>query len=64
MASNDLVGLYWTTSGPVEVHAGREWLQLSWHIDAADWRPSANPREGSNLVTYLIGALSRFEDVI
>lgn len=25
MASNDLVALYWTTSGPVEVHAGREW---------------------------------------
>src|SRR4051812_20159393 len=25
VASNDLVGLYWTTSGPVEVHAGREW---------------------------------------
>ena len=22
---NDLVGLYWTTSGPVEVHFGREW---------------------------------------
>ena len=22
---DDLVGLYWTTSGPVEVHAGREW---------------------------------------
>ena len=25
MANNDLVALYWTTSGPVEVHAGREW---------------------------------------
>ncbi|MDQ3756398.1 MAG: hypothetical protein M3394_00900 [Actinomycetota bacterium] len=48
----------------VQVHAGREWLQLSWHIDADDWRPSADPREGSNFVTYLIGALSRFEDVI
>lgn len=23
--SDDLVGLYWTTSGPVEVHFGREW---------------------------------------
>ncbi|MGE5273119.1 MAG: sugar phosphate isomerase/epimerase, partial [Verrucomicrobiota bacterium] len=22
---NDLVALYWTTSGPVEVHGGREW---------------------------------------
>ena len=25
MASNDLMALYWTVSGPVEVHAGREW---------------------------------------
>jgi sugar phosphate isomerase/epimerase len=24
-AGNDLVGLYWTLSGPVEVHFGREW---------------------------------------
>ena len=24
-AANDLVALYWTISGPVEVHAGREW---------------------------------------
>jgi len=34
------------------------------HIDAGDWRPAANPREGSNLVTYLLGALSRLEDAI
>jgi sugar phosphate isomerase/epimerase len=25
MASKDLVALYWTTSGPVDVHTGREW---------------------------------------
>jgi sugar phosphate isomerase/epimerase len=25
VANNDLVALYWTTSGPVEVHGGREW---------------------------------------
>ena len=25
MSGNDLLGLYWTTSGPVEVHVGREW---------------------------------------
>ena len=24
-AGNDLIALYWTTSGPVEVHFGREW---------------------------------------
>jgi sugar phosphate isomerase/epimerase len=32
MAGNDLVALYWTTSGPVEVHAGREWSL----VDIAD----------------------------
>ena len=25
MAGDDLIALYWTTSGPVEVHFGREW---------------------------------------
>jgi sugar phosphate isomerase/epimerase len=25
VAGDDLLGLYWTTSGPVEVHVGREW---------------------------------------
>ena len=25
MAADDLIGLYWTISGPVEVHVGREW---------------------------------------
>ena len=25
MASDELLGLYWTVSGPVEVHVGREW---------------------------------------
>ena len=43
------------------IYAGRDWLQLSWHIDA-EWRPSATAAEGSNLVTYLIGALARFDD--
>lgn len=30
MAEVELVGLYWTTSGPVEVHVGREWSYFSW----------------------------------
>src|ERR1700726_8003 len=25
MGEHELVGLYWTVSGPVEVHVGREW---------------------------------------
>ena len=37
-----------------QTHAGREWLQLSWHIDAANWAPTDDPSKGSNLVTYLI----------
>jgi hypothetical protein len=46
----------------VQTHAGRQWLQLSWHIDAADWAPTADPRRGSSLATYLIGAFSRFDE--
>lgn len=46
----------------IQTLAGRQWLQFSWHIDGADWVPTADPRQGSNLATYLIGALTRFED--
>jgi hypothetical protein len=46
----------------VHIYAGRQWLQLSWHIDADAWRPSATAAEGTNLVTYLIGALTRFDE--
>jgi len=28
--SDDLLGLYWTVSGPVEVHIGREWSLFDW----------------------------------
>src|SRR4051812_3617728 len=30
MGDVELVGLYWTVSGPVEVHYGREWSLFSW----------------------------------
>lgn len=46
----------------IQTHADREWLQFSWHIEAADWAPTADPSAGSNLVTYLIGALARFDE--
>jgi sugar phosphate isomerase/epimerase len=30
MGDVELVGLYWTLSGPVEVHVGREWTLFDW----------------------------------
>jgi sugar phosphate isomerase/epimerase len=30
MGDVDLLGLYWTVSGPVEVHIGREWSYFDW----------------------------------
>jgi sugar phosphate isomerase/epimerase len=30
MGDAELVGLYWTVSGPVEVHVGREWSTFDW----------------------------------
>jgi hypothetical protein len=46
----------------VQQHAGRPWLQLSWHIEEGNWRPTADPSSGSNLLTYLLGALTRFDE--
>ena len=34
----DLLGLYWTVSGPVEVHVGREWSLFSWADRCAEAR--------------------------
>ncbi|HEY8645987.1 MAG TPA: sugar phosphate isomerase/epimerase [Gaiellaceae bacterium] len=34
----DLLGLYWTVSGPVEVHMGREWSLFSWADRCAEAR--------------------------
>jgi hypothetical protein len=46
----------------VQTHAGRPWLQLSYHVNPADWRPKADPAAGSNLTDYLTGALTRFDE--
>jgi sugar phosphate isomerase/epimerase len=32
----ELLGLYWTVSGPVEVHIGREWSLFSWEDRCAE----------------------------
>ena len=37
MGDVDLVALYWTVSGPVEVHFGREWSTFSWRDRCAEW---------------------------
>jgi len=34
----DLLGLYWTVSGPVEVHVGREWSLFDWADRCAEAR--------------------------
>jgi len=36
MGEVDLVALYWTVSGPVQVHFGREWSTFSWHDRCAE----------------------------
>jgi sugar phosphate isomerase/epimerase len=37
-ADAELVGLYWTVSGPVEVHVGREWSLFDWADRCAEAR--------------------------
>jgi sugar phosphate isomerase/epimerase len=34
----ELLGLYWTVSGPVEVHTGREWSRFDWADRCAEAR--------------------------
>jgi sugar phosphate isomerase/epimerase len=36
MGEIDLVALYWTVSGPVEVHVGREWSTFEWRERCAE----------------------------
>ena len=37
-ADVELLGLYWTVSGPVEVHVGREWSLFDWADRCAEAR--------------------------
>ncbi|HST48109.1 E2/UBC family protein [Jatrophihabitans sp.] len=46
----------------IQTHAGRPWLQLSYHVHPADWRPRADPAAGSTLADYLAGALTRLDE--
>lgn len=51
-----------TNNQGIQTHANRQWLQFSYHVDPADWRPHADPATGSNLADYLTGALTRFHE--
>ncbi len=46
----------------LQTYLGRTWLQFSYHVEPADWHPTADASVGSNLVEYLAGALTRFEE--
>ena len=46
----------------IQQHAGRSWMQFSYHVEPNDWRPHADPAKGSNLADYLAGALTRFQE--
>ena len=58
LASGELPG----NNQGIQIHDGRQWLQLSYHVEPQDWRPRADPAAGSNLADYLAGALTRFDE--
>ena len=37
---------------------GQQWLQFSYHIEAADWQPD----KGDNLLTFLVGVAKRLKE--
>lgn len=45
-------------------HAGREWLQFSWHVvdGVAGWAPHAEIERGDNLLTFVLGVESRLAE--
>jgi hypothetical protein len=47
---------------PDQSHLGRTWLQFSYHIDAADWKPHPDLLNGHNLLTFLLGVERRLAE--
>ena len=45
-ARGPLMAIYWTVSGPVEVHTGREWSLFSWRDRCAEAAGSASRASG------------------
>lgn len=42
---------------------GRKWLLFSYHVEAGDWRPHADPLKGDNLLTFLQGVEKRLSEL-
>jgi len=49
-------------SGRDQQHAGRKWRQFSFHVEAGDWQPHADPLQGHNLLTFLAGVGNRLAE--
>jgi hypothetical protein len=45
-----------------QTHAGRLWRQFSYHVEAGDWQPHADPLHGHNLLTFLAGVAKRLAE--
>lgn len=42
--------------------AGRTWRQFSWHVEASDWKPTAEVLDGHNMLTFLEGVSKRLSE--
>ena len=42
-----------------QVQLGKPWLQFSYHVEAADWKPNPDLLRGHNLLTFLLGVKRR-----
>lgn len=49
-------------ASPNQSVIGRPWLQFSYHIEGADWRPHADVLQGHNLMTFLAGVARRLSE--
>lgn len=50
-------------TSPGQSVAGGQWLQFSYHIQAGDWQPHADPLQGHNMLTFLEGVAARLKEV-
>ena len=50
-------------ASPNQTQLGRPWLQFSYHVDGAGWKPHPDLLKGHNLLTFLLGAEKRLSEV-